>query len=304
MTSDHDSEGQKGAAEKSTRRKGEGTLSSLAKAIQSLAADYQSNQAQQRAHDRRVLCWTVAGAAAIFVYTLVTLGLFIGTVIHNGITNKISRRANEISRQSFVAVQRAFVNVDLKVEHEPGLMPGDPGAPGVKAMYWTFTPIIENSGNTQTRRLEVSTMAWCPPPGVGIALKPLQGMICKVTPVVPGDPQHFYAIGSGKTIHSILGPHAKREFGGAGVTENFIEASASSGTLRWYVFGVIHYEDIFPQTQPHITKYCYQIEGTKSVTGEIRPVPSFCEHWNCADDECDRDRREYEEELAKEHRAP
>ena len=116
MTSDHDSEGQKDAAEESTRRNGEGTLSSLASAIRSLAADYQSNQAQQRAHDRRVLWWTIAGAAAIFAYTLITLGLYISTVIHNGISNKISRRANEINRQSFVAVQRAFVNVvDLAV---------------------------------------------------------------------------------------------------------------------------------------------------------------------------------------------
>jgi hypothetical protein len=38
-------------------------------------------------------------------------------------------------------------------------------------------------------------------------------------------------MGAAKIIHSILGPHAKREFGGAGVTDNFIEASAMSGTL-------------------------------------------------------------------------
>ena len=305
MTSDHDSEGQKDAAEESTRGNGEGTLSSLASAIRSLAADYRSNQAQQRAHDRRVLWWTIAGAAAIFVYTLITLGLYISTVIHNGISNKISRRANEINRQSFVAVQRAFVNVvDLKVEHGPGLTPGEPGSRGVEAMYWTFTPLIENSGNTQTRRLEVSTMAWCPPVGVGIELRPLQGMVCEVTPIAPGDPQHFYEIGGAKTIHSILGPHARREFGGAGVTENFVEASANGGTLRWYVFGVIHYEDIFPQTQPHITKYCYQIGATKSVTGEIRPVPGFCDHWNCADDECDQDKREYDAEVAGLQRTP
>jgi hypothetical protein len=72
-----DSEGQKDAAEESTRRNGEGTLSSLASAIRSLAADYQSDQAQQRAHDRRVLWWTIAGAAAIFVYTLITLGIYL-----------------------------------------------------------------------------------------------------------------------------------------------------------------------------------------------------------------------------------
>ena len=94
-----------------------------------------------------MLWWTIAGAAAIFVYTLITLGLYISTVIHNGISNKISRRANEINRQSFVAVQRAFVNVvDLKVEHGPGLTPGEPGSRVIEAMYWTFTPLDRKLG--------------------------------------------------------------------------------------------------------------------------------------------------------------
>ena len=123
MSSDRHGEPQKEATEGNSACKGEGTLSPLASSIQSFAVVYQANQAQQREHDRRVLFWTIFDAIAIFAYTAFTLAFYINTVIHNGISNKISRQANEINRQSFVAVQRAFVNVvDLKMDR------GRPGA--------------------------------------------------------------------------------------------------------------------------------------------------------------------------------
>jgi hypothetical protein len=129
--------------------------------------------------------------------------------------------------------------------------------------------------------------------------KPQQAMVCEVTSLVPNDPQRHYEMGQIKTVHSILGPHAKKEFGGAGITDNFIQAMVSNSSLRRYVFGIIHYQDIFSQTLPHVTKYCYEIGASKLESGEIRPVHSICAHWDCADEERDQDKREYEEDSAK-----
>ena len=119
---------------------------------------YDSTQKENDRHNRVIRRWTIAGAIGVFLYTGLTLALLVGTVVHNRISNKFirsqlatSEQANEISRQSFSAVQRAFITVtDVSVHRgSADRFPG--GVPQNK--FWMILPIIENSGNTPTVNL-------------------------------------------------------------------------------------------------------------------------------------------------------
>jgi hypothetical protein len=42
-----------------------------------------------------------------------------------------------------------------------------------------------------------------------------------------------------------------------------------------------------------------QLGANTSEDKKIVPSYGFCDHWNCADDECDEDRKNYEREIAE-----
>ena len=60
--------------------------------------------------------------------------------------------------------------------------------------------------------------------------------------------------------------------------------------------GTIYYNDIFPGSPRHITKFCYLIRATTNSEGNPAPEWYPCRHWNCMDDECKEDKKRYEEE--------
>jgi hypothetical protein len=191
------------------------------------------------------------------------------------------------------AEQRPFIVLkELKIDYTTGLSPGAKnGAPGQPIMYWTFTPVIENSGNTPTKYLHFRAIA-----GItyvngsmyigaaqivyGNAQSPL-----KDTPWDPDDVGPYAA----RTV--VLGPHAAQPISGFGVTDGYL--TSPIGSL--YIFGVIRYRDTLSDAQ-HVTKYCYSISGIPTI-GEKKPSYGLCAHWNCADGECKQDRREYESEV-------
>jgi hypothetical protein len=76
---------------------------------------------------------------------------------------------------------------------------------------------------------------------------------------------------------------------GMGITEPSLRAIL--GGFKMSIFGLIYYNDIFPSTKEHVTKFCYQIGANLSETNQIASSFGFCNHWNCADDECDDDRK-------------
>lgn len=55
--------------------------------------------------------------------------------------------------------------------------------------------------------------------------------------------------------------------------------------------GVIRYNDIFPNTEEHVTKFCYWIRADLSGVDQKsvgEPYATQCGgHTNCADHECD-----------------
>jgi hypothetical protein len=227
-------------------------------------------------------------------YTIITLCLFLSTRDSNRSQLEKITEGNRIAREAFVSTQRAFITVSqVKIEMRDGLVPGETGKPGTKVQYWWFTPEIENSGNTPTKNLRYRPIASCGPRA--LALGPKQAFYCPTDisgPEDPDDPSHDTLV----PAKSVLGPHAKIPIGGVGVLPGFLQEISNTG-FKWYIYGSIHYNDIFVNSESHVTKYCFGISLTDLT--EMKPGYGLCEHWNCADDECKVDRDAYDVGMAK-----
>jgi hypothetical protein len=239
---------------------------------------------------------TVTNKLVIWTRVLAVVGIF--SLFASGLQWCALLRTDETTREAFTAVQRAFVNVsELKIE-KGKILPGPPGNPGTSESAWWFTPMIQNTGNTPTKNMHFLPIAWCGPPG--FTLGPMQAFGCEATPLPPTDPDNFFQDRS--TGHAVLGPHSIIPIGGVGIPVPAIEslgiAQRTTGG-EWFVFGAIHYNDIFPYTREHVTKYCFVINANNFVLGEIQPAYGLCKHWNCVDDECVRDKEDYEAESRK-----
>ena len=69
-----------------------------------------------------------------------------------------------------------------------------------------------------------------------------------------------------------------------------------SGIISPLYYGMVKYRDIFSNTPWHETKFCFNVaSGIHAIGPSIRlPIVDFCRHWNCADDECVKDKKEYD----------
>jgi len=56
--------------------------------------------------------------------------------------------------------------------------------------------------------------------------------------------------------------------------------------------------DRYPGTPEHITKYCFWIRAIEDGDS-WKPEPTLCSYWNCADEECERDKDAYADNVAK-----
>jgi hypothetical protein len=192
-------------------------------------------------------------------------------------------RTDETTRESFSAVQRAFITVtDVSVSRgNPDRYPG-----GIQqSKFWMIGPIIENSGNTPTEHLR-----WMN--ALSVTLSPEQDadkVAVDIEKNASADPSPWN--------YGILGPKAKMTLDYAGnpaflsdqVISGLPELDRKNGKILWQ--GVIRYHDIFPDTPEHLTKFCYFVRADRAdAEGNGRigtPYLTQCGgHTNCADDEC------------------
>lgn len=180
------------------------------------------------------------------------------------------------------AEQRAFIVVK-------GLILSKPDDKGGSIV--TVQPIIENAGNTPTRNLSYVG------PWVGFIKHPYTDSRYPGInlPDTPGDPAVVFR--SAKRLGgpvTIIAPHTPLIFGQPPqhVSNEMFERLKKTGIIKGdtYVYGAIRYNDIFPSTPLHITKYCYIISWDYSRY-------TSCRHWDCADEECDADASLYNQEL-------
>lgn len=193
--------------------------------------------------------------------------------------------------------ERAFVGVpELSIEWVSdtsaiGITSENPTKP---KNFWFVRPIIENTGSTPSKNLRFVPVG-----------------TCAVNPVISGPRQITDGECGSKTVADdpadeaesvydpwskrVLLPHAKVVVGGLGVTPEGLRKMASQ-KLSWYIFGIIRYNDVFPKTREHVTKYCFVSKGYLGI--DKKPFFNNCRHFNCADDECQTDRKAYDSELA------
>jgi hypothetical protein len=205
------------------------------------------------------------------------------------------RENNKISRESFTSVQRAFVTIS---SFDTPIRLGDvPGQPGKLVKYWWFIPNIRNNGNTPTKDMQYFVGATCPRE-MTWSMPGRMAIACDFTRQDILDPVDIFQKPAFKDMGSaaILGPQSAIGLGGIGITENSIQAILNG--YQMYLFGLVYYHDIFPDTPQHITKFCYQIGANRSDNDEIVSSFGFCTHWNCADDECKDDRKAWETDVA------
>jgi hypothetical protein len=211
---------------------------------------------------------------------------------------EVAINANKLNQESFASVQRAFITVtELSISAEYTQNP--------RGFFgWSFKPIIENSGATPTQNLRIVPLAATfttaqifdfngkPIPRPGIEL-----------PAEPSDPDEAF-IRHESPIRMLVGPHTKVTL----PTTPDPRLAIPNGSIGWivdgfasvFVFGSIHYFDVFENTPERVTRYCFRIDAKReAVTGDKEPTFSFCRFWNCADAECRADKTDYQKEAER-----
>jgi adenylate cyclase len=64
-----------------------------------------------------------------------------------------------------------------------------------------------------------------------------------------------------------------------------------------YVYGVIWYDDIFLRSERHKSKFCFIVQPVKRGDSPTTVSYGLCQYWNCADDECEKHKTDYDAEV-------
>jgi hypothetical protein len=159
-----------------------------------------------------------------------------------------------------------------------------------------FTAILENTGNTQAKNMEVfftedfrlDEINMPPAPGR------------KIPSYAPADPDIAY-MQKRKELPAFsripLGAHATTVAGGYGPTHAFLDKMAAN-RADGYISGIIWYNDLFPKSARHKSKFCFVIQPTKVADHPVTTNFGLCHYWNCADDECEKHKEDYDAATA------
>ena len=242
-----------------------------------------SKKKRQYTKDKGIFWLTFVMCVLIFVYTVYTRRLVVGSEETSAAQIALMVEANKINHMSFEAVQRAFVtNIRLALTDTGNNTPG--------FSRWVIGPVIENSGNTPTINLRAVART-------GIRA------LGDHTPI--DDPDNGFAEDEAapmrQYIHSrfSVSPHAQTHVVDSGLTK---ETHADMVKQRWEMIyaGAIRYRDVFPGTIEHVTKYCYSMMAVGVASdGSSVPVSARCPYWNCTDEQCEDDKHAYEAALVR-----
>ncbi|HXY58865.1 MAG TPA: hypothetical protein VEH76_09810 [Methylocystis sp.] len=189
----------------------------------------------------------------------------------------------DIANRALTEVQRAFIVVDDIQLEKTNSTNGDTFSVNIK---------IKNSGATPTKNLSyfiprggAPFFGQIPPKSNDVGL-----------PNVPNDPAFiFYAGGINDLSRSfaVVGPQGRLLLDPIDFDHVMTSFRAHKEQLKLEkaaIVGAIIYNDIFPRSQRHITKFCYFIYPDTGKTDE-------CGFWNCTDNECIRDSEAYNDAL-------
>jgi hypothetical protein len=252
-------------------------------AIKALKEQKATDNKQNGAYQKKSLFWSKVTAGWVGTYTILTLVLVL-----------ISKCNLDTSRESFTAVQRAFIVVD-ELRQEAVMGEGD------QRIGWRFTPTIQNSGNTPA--IGVSIVALTPNNHWEIdAARRDRTLRTRAWQLdSPGDPDEVLSptemggINEAFIANTDLGPHGN--IYPIPTIEDIFPNSFDVNLrgLGVFYYGSVHYKDVFDGQ--HVTKYCFALGTSTASIGHSnipKTSPARCRHWNCADtQDCERDKQEY-----------
>jgi len=174
--------------------------------------------------------WITAGATAVIA--AFTAALFIAT-----------NRQAKLTRQALITTERAFVfleDFDCDLSFQSGR------GPNLTVTRLTVRPRWRNNGTTPTRnmRVAVNWSHWSGPMPTGFD----------------------YAYGDSSAL-MFLGPQAT-EWSAPIEIPPHVATAALSGNLRIFIWGRVDYQDIFNDSRPHFTEWCYRLH-IRNVSGKV-----------------------------------
>lgn len=184
--------------------------------------------------------------------------------------------SNLINREAFGAVQRPFITT-------AGLNFSQQGYGTATPQYWAFATTLENSGNTPTKFMTVTSS------------------VSFDTPIVPNTPPDPAELKTGDenlpmVSDYFIGPHGKIGIDAISLHNKTMEEMANA-RLNFFIYGIIHYRDQFSNSIERVTKFCFVVTPfvRNGVADPQNRLP--CHHWNCGDEDCERDKKNYEADL-------
>jgi hypothetical protein len=187
------------------------------------------------AYTERLYYATLAVAIATILLVFATAGLmYFGYRQSRDMRAAVdqAKRSADLAERNLTATQRAFVHLRAIV----GTPIIDPD--GVVRAF-KVSPEWENSGVTPTRNLSIN-INWTPHAGGDL----------------PGG--FSYAYGASAT-RLVLGPKAISHAGTINIPPSEIE-NAKRGAVRIFIWGRAEYSDIFEDTNPHFTQFCFRMD--------------------------------------------
>ena len=202
------------------------------------------------------------------ITALATLIIAIFTIVLASTT----RRQARLTREAMIANKRAFVfAVDLRPFYELDKE--------TNLCSWRFRPVLRNSGDTPTKNMVSHT---------GYALRD--------APLPNGFnfnyPTNKTAKGLIAPDFAVLGSQAPDPPDPAITTQDILDIQA--GCKYLYLWGWIRYYDVFPNTNQHVSRFCWLItpDGRPKSFHSGGPDLKFGyvhhQEGNCADEECAR----------------
>ena len=163
-------------------------------------------------------------------------------------------------------------------------------------LYWSFVVEIENTGNTEAKNLEAFVNESFTLDEVNTPPSP-----ARKTPLfAPKDPEDVYKQKRDDFpafTRIPLGARAATFVARYGIPAQTIDAMANNRS-DGYISGVVWYDDVFLRSDHHKSKFCFVVQPVKKGDTPTTVSYGLCQYWNCADDECDKHKREYDAEVA------
>ena len=174
------------------------------------------------------------------------------------------QESNKINRESLESVQRAFV------VFSPNAEVGTTVDQNRKVIAWQAHVPLKNTGSTGTKRLRDNI-----------------SLYTSKTPM----PEGFTFPDTSDVIAGVLGPKDETQLRTKNIPIGDVILTQQA-LAHIYVYGWAAYRDVFPQSTPHLTMFCYELfpntipGDPTSIDYKLAGSFSTCKEHNCQDEEC------------------